>query len=128
QRELPGRAVIEATVLGNLSRKLPNANLPLNQIAPQLLGPAHQSQQDRPYPQFNQVTVIAPPIGVSNYYAGLLRLQKRYSHGLSIGANYTFSKFLANISNPGTSLGDAAVLTCTSFTGGPASVRGGTAF
>ena len=58
--------------------------------------------------QFNQVTVIAPPIGVSNYYAGLLRFQKRYSHGLSIGANYTFSKFLANISNPGSSLGDNA--------------------
>jgi hypothetical protein len=108
QRELPGRAVIEVSALGNLSRKLPNANLPLNQIAPQVLDPAHQSQSDRPYPQFNQVTMIAPTIGLSNYYAGLVRFQKRYSHGLSIGANYTFSKFLANISNPGSSLGDAA--------------------
>jgi hypothetical protein len=108
QRELPGHAVIEVTVLGNLGRKLPDANLPLDQILPQILGPAHQSQADRPYPQFSNVTLIAPTLGVSNYYAGLVRFQKRYSHGLSLGSNYTFSKFLANISDPGSSLGDDA--------------------
>ena len=108
QRELPGQAVFEATVLGNVARKLPNANLPINQILPQLLGPAHQSQADRPFPQFSNVSVIAPTLGISNYYAGLARFQKRYSHGLSMGATYTFSKFLANLSDPGSSVGDDA--------------------
>src|SRR5262249_53592117 len=70
--------------------------------------PAHQSQADRPYPQFSNVTLIAPTLGFSNYYAGLVRFQKRYAHGLSVGSNYTFSKFLANISDPGTNLGDDA--------------------
>jgi hypothetical protein len=105
QHELPVQSVVELTVLGNLSRKLANANLPLAQIPPQILGPAHQSQVDRPFPQFNGVTIIAPPLGVSNYYAGLLRFQKRYAHGLNLGGSYTLAKFLDNTSDPGSSLG-----------------------
>jgi hypothetical protein len=94
------------TFLGNLSRKLASTNISLSQIPPQILGPAHQSQVDRPFPQFNGVTIIAPPMGVSNYYATLVRFTKRYSHGLNIGATYTWSRFFTNANNPGTSLGD----------------------
>src|SRR5262249_45698690 len=37
QHELPGNWLIEASYLGNLSRKLPSPNLPINQIAPDKL-------------------------------------------------------------------------------------------
>jgi hypothetical protein len=108
QHELPSQSVVEVTFLGNLSRKLANANLSLSQIPPQLLGTQHQSQVDRPFPQFNGVTIIAPPNGVSNYYAALVRFQKRYSHGFNLGGSYTWSRFFTNANTPGTSLGDDA--------------------
>ncbi|MDQ6664300.1 MAG: hypothetical protein M3Z23_07890, partial [Acidobacteriota bacterium] len=106
QHELPGNAVVEATVLGNIGRKLPNGNLSQNQIPPQVLGPGHSSQKDRPYPQFSDVQILAPTLGVSNYYAALARFQKRYSHGLNMGGSYTYSKFLANIGDPGGEIGN----------------------
>ncbi|MBI3697633.1 MAG: hypothetical protein HY238_22720, partial [Acidobacteria bacterium] len=106
QRELPGAAVIEATLLGNFSRKLASTNLSTNQILPALLGPDHQSQKDRPFPQFSDVAVVAPPLGISNYYAAMLRVQKRYSHGLNLGGHYAFSRFLDNTNDSGTTLGN----------------------
>jgi hypothetical protein len=105
QRQLTGSLVVEATVLGNLSRKLPSANLSIDQIDPSILGTAHQSQKDRPYPQFSNVSIQNPTLGVSNYYAGLVRAEKRYSHGLNLIASYTYSKFLENTNDTGTTLG-----------------------
>ena len=96
QRELPGSMVIEAAALGNLGRKLASANLNINQIPPQILGPKHMSQVDRPFPQFSGVMLLAPSLGVSNYYAGLFKLEKRLSHGLNLVGSYTWSKFLGN--------------------------------
>jgi hypothetical protein len=108
QRQLAGGMMVEATVLGNLSRKLANANLSLNQIAPQILGPQHSSQKDRPFPQFTDVAIQFPTLGISNYYGGMIRMEKRYSRGLSFGANYAWSKYLGNISTPGLSEGNGA--------------------
>jgi hypothetical protein len=96
QRELPGSMVVEIAGLGNLGRKLPSANLNVNQIRPQILGPNHRTQVDRPFPQFNNVTLLAPSIGISNYYAGLLKLEKRLSGGLDLLGSYTWSKFLGD--------------------------------
>src|SRR2546425_717641 len=84
------------SALGNLSRKLSNANLSLNQIAPDVLaslraqGITTQLQQYRPYPQFTDVLIQFPSNGLSDYYAVLVRADKRFSGGLSFGANYTF--------------------------------------
>jgi hypothetical protein len=100
--------MMEVTFLSNLSRKLASTNITLSQILPQILGPQHQSQVDRPFPQFNGVTIIAPPMGVSNYYATLVRFKKRYSRGLNINATYTWARFFTNTNNPGTALGDDA--------------------
>jgi Carboxypeptidase regulatory-like domain/TonB-dependent Receptor Plug Domain len=108
QHDLAGGMMFEVMALGNLSRKLSNANLSMNQIQPQILGPQHSSQKDRPFPQFTDVAIQFPTIGVSNYYAGMVRIQKRYSRGLSFGVNYTWSKYLGNISTPGSSEGNGA--------------------
>jgi hypothetical protein len=104
QRELPGHSVVEASYLGNNSHHLPSANLPINQIRPEKLGPS-AAQKDRPFPQFNNVTLIAPTLGDSAYHAGVLRFEKRFSKGLNILATYTFSKFLDNTSDAGSALG-----------------------
>jgi hypothetical protein len=108
QREVAPGTLIEIGALGNLSRKLANANLSLNQIAPQILSPLHSSQKDRPFPQFTDVAIQNPTLGVSNYYAAVLRIEKHYSRGLSFGANYTWSKYLGDINMPGTAEGNDA--------------------
>src|SRR5207245_2603888 len=105
-------SVIEVAALGNVSRNLSNANLSLNQISPQVLsslqaqGITTNLQQYRPFPQFTDVQIQFPTNGLSDYYAGLVRVDKRFSHGLSLGANYTHATYLGNISEPGQALGN----------------------
>jgi hypothetical protein len=108
QRELGGGMVMEVGALGNLSRKLANASLSLNQIVPQILGPQHSSQKDRPFPQFTDVQIQNPTLGISSYYAAMVRIEKRYSRGLSFGANYTWSKYLGNVNMTGAAEGNDA--------------------
>src|SRR5207253_3195134 len=60
---------------------------------------------------FGAVTVAQAAAGrttnaLSDYYALLVRADKRFSHGLSFGANYTWSSYLGNITQPGTALGN----------------------
>jgi hypothetical protein len=48
----------------------------------------------------SQVEFMRTYIGQSNYNAGILTIQKRLNHGLSVGANYTYSHALDdNLSN-----------------------------
>ena len=105
QHEFRGSMVMEVSYLGNLSRKLPSSNLSINQIRPERLGPS-ATQKDRPFPQFSNVTLIAPTLGVSTYHAAVVRFEKRFSRGLNILSTYTFSKFLDNTNEGGASLGD----------------------
>ena len=105
QRQLRGASVVEVTVLGNLSRKLASSNITLNQIRPDLLGPLHQTQRDRPFPQFSDVQIQTPTIGVARYYAAMVRFQKRYSHGVNFGGSYTWSRFFDNTNETGGTLG-----------------------
>ena len=84
---------------------MPSANLPINQIRPELLGPGG-GPEDRPFPQFSNVTLLAPTLGVSSYHGGVLRFEKRFSRGLNILSTYTWSKFLDNTSDGGSALGD----------------------
>lgn len=105
QRQLGNSMVLEVSTLGNLGRKLPSASLSLNQIDPSILGPSHQSQKDRPFPQFSNVSVQGPTLGISNYYAGMARIERRYANGFNLNASYTFSKFLENTNDTGTTVG-----------------------
>ena len=58
QHELPADDGGSRRSLGNLSRKLPSANLTLNQIPPHS-GPGSTVAEDRPFPQFSDVTMLA---------------------------------------------------------------------
>src|SRR5205807_4533203 len=46
------------------------------------------------FPQFSNVSIINPPVGNSNYQAAFVKMERRFSHGFSLLAHYTFSKFL----------------------------------
>lgn len=105
QRQVTNSIVVEVSGVGNLSRKLPSAALPINQIRPEILGPTHQSQRDRPFPQFSNVTIQGPTLGVSSYWAGMARAEKRFSKGLNLNTSYTWSKFLENTNDTGTTIG-----------------------
>jgi len=105
QRELPGQTLVEVGYLGNLSRKLTSTDLSIDQVRPELLGPG-VGRWDRPFPQFSDVSVSGPTLGVSHYHAGVVKLQKRFSRGLNILATYTYAKFLDNSGSGGGTLGD----------------------
>ena len=105
QREIGRGTIVEVSYLGNLSRKLPSSNLTLNQIHPSIVGPNTQGQAFRPYPQFSNVSVLLPPLGVSSYHALVARVEKRFSAGLNLLGTYTYSKFLNNTNEGGSVLG-----------------------
>ena len=65
-----------------------------------------QAQKDRPYPQFSNVTIVAPSFGVSNYHAAVVKFEKRFSRGLNILSTYTYAKFLDNAGSGGGTLGN----------------------
>jgi len=105
QRELPGALVTEIGYLGNLSRKLPGADLNTNQIPPALLGPGAGRLQ-RPFPQFSNVTIASPSLGISSYHAGVLKVEKRFARGVNLLSTYTWSKFIENTTAGAGTLGD----------------------
>jgi hypothetical protein len=108
QRELRAGVLVEASYIGNLSHKLPSSNMSVNQIRPELMG-ARATQSNRPYPQFSDVTLMLPTLGVAAYHAGAFKLERRFSKGFSVLATYTWSKNLNNTSEgPGGALGSEA--------------------
>lgn len=80
-------------------------NTPLNQLSPEnaLRFPAPYSafsrgltvgQSIRPFPQFLGMNVLWSPVGNSWYDALQIKVNKRYSHGLSLTASYAWQKEL----------------------------------
>jgi len=112
QQELPGQIMFEAGYIGNLSRKLASNNVSISQITPQKLAEIAARtdkvgrQADRPYPQFSNVTLVAPAFGISNYHALVVRVEKRFSAGFNFLSTYTWSKFLNDTDEGGTALGN----------------------
>jgi hypothetical protein len=100
--------LLEASYVGNLSRKLPGPNLSINQIPPEKMGP-NATQRDRPFPQYSNVSLLFPTLGVVNYHALVLRLERRFSAGFGVLGTYTWSRFLNNTDDGGSALGDTGV-------------------
>lgn len=95
QRELPAAMIMEVGYLGNLSRKMPSDALSINQVRPELVGPGN-NQAKRPFPQFSDVAIENPTLGVISYHALAAKLEKRFSHGFNLLATYTWSKAIDN--------------------------------
>jgi hypothetical protein len=55
-------------------------------------------QLQLPFPQFTGVTTDVQPIANSTYHALQLTVEKRYSNGLQLSANYTWSKSIDDAS------------------------------
>ncbi len=108
QYQISGSMIVEVTSITNIGHHLANTNLPINQIAPSVLGPNCSTQICRPFPQFSNVTILSPSIGDSRYIAGFVRLSKRFSGGLNLNLSYTQAEFLDNSFEGGSALGTAA--------------------
>jgi hypothetical protein len=106
QRQLPADLLLEVVYLAGLFRKMPTGEKATNQVPPANLGPGN-AQLLRPFPQFNNVNVVAPTVGVNNYHSGTLRLEKRFTRGLSFLGSYTWSRNIGDINQAAsTDVGD----------------------
>ena len=96
QRQLPQEIVAEVSYVGNTGT---NLSFPrdLNQLPESKLG---QGLTARPYPNFQSVGAMIFD-GASNYHGLQMALRKRFSKGISLDANYTWSKNLNNVDSGG---------------------------
>lgn len=103
QRQLPREILIEAAYLANVGHKLSTTRQISMNMIPLVngRGPERQDQLLRPFPQFGDVNLVAPPIGNSSYHGLNLKLEKRYSQGLNLLMNYTWSKFMDDSESTG---------------------------
>jgi len=134
QRELPGGISVEAAYVGNKGTKLPDGPLghQLNQLRPEQLrlgaelqrlvsnpfqpfvstGPLSRptvtvGQLLRPFPQFLGLYNFRPSSGSSTYHAFQLRVDKRFSKGLTVFASFTGGKLIDDTSQTVNFLGPA---------------------
>jgi outer membrane receptor protein involved in Fe transport len=97
QRQLRGNILLDIGYLGTFGHHLPAPDAQsIDQVPINLLGPGN-TQVQRPFPQFSNVSIIAADIGKSNYHGVNFGVEKRFSKGLQFKANYTYSKFIDNI-------------------------------
>ena len=92
QHELPGNMVLEVAAQGVLGRNLAISR-DRNEVPPNLWGLPGPNFARRPFPQYGSVTHIRQSQeGTTNYYGGYVRLDKRFSHGLTLIANYNYGR------------------------------------
>ena len=96
QQDLGWDTVLEAGYLGVEGHRLPGPDTNINQVPPALMGPGN-AQIHRPFPQFGNVSMVAPMWGNSNYQSLNIKVEKRFTHGLNFLANYTWSKFIDDV-------------------------------
>ena len=91
-RPISSLSAIQKQQLANMGFNLPYANFPSNQTVRQALAP---------FPQYSGLMgATGAPLGKNWYDSLQLKVTKRFSHGLVLNANYTYSKTLALISTP----------------------------
>jgi len=122
QRQITSNTVIEVSYVADKNTRQVNPNLVnINQLDPSYLSLGSATltstataanlaaigaslpyagfsgtvaQALRPIPQYSTLTSLGAKAGSSNYNAGQVVLTKRLSHGLTMGANYTYGKAL----------------------------------
>jgi carboxypeptidase family protein len=96
QQDIGRNSLVEISYLGTVGHKLNGPNTNINQVRPELMG-AGNAQARRPFPQFGNVSTVAPMWGNSSYHGLNFKYEKRFSDGLNLLANYTFSKFIDDV-------------------------------
>jgi len=96
QRQLFGTYLLDLTYTGNLAHRVTGRTVNINEIRPELRG-ATQDQRRRPFPQYGNVNWIAPDWGNASYHALNAKVEKRFSGGLNLLANYTWSKAIDDV-------------------------------
>jgi hypothetical protein len=105
QRELQGNMVIDLTYLGSKGTRLP-ISFDINQPTPA----AGAIQSRRPYRQWSNIN-FRDAVGTSNYHGFSLRVERRFSAGLSFLSQWTYSKSIDLGSPPSTAgAGEAGVM------------------
>jgi hypothetical protein len=122
QRELKGGVVIDASFVGTQSHHLLEGVYDYNQLNPTFLAQGALldadinsaaavgaginlpypgftgtvAQAERPFPQFQGITLSSDPVGNGTYNSFQVRAQQRLSHGLAYLITYTLSKDLTD--------------------------------
>ncbi|MGC1361662.1 MAG: carboxypeptidase regulatory-like domain-containing protein [Silvibacterium sp.] len=99
QRQIGAETTAQVSYVGSVGRHL-LANIDENQVPTSQLGsPIDQTNPQllRPFPQYQGITTWAN-IASSSYNALEVAVQRRYSKGLTLIANYTYSKSMDNSS------------------------------
>jgi hypothetical protein len=102
QRELTGNMTVEATYFGSAGIKLRRLQT-YNQTRPSQLS---NSNLSRPFPKFGGFQVMNAP-SHSSYHALYLKVQQRFSRGLTFLSSFSWSKSIDNGSGIRTSDGDS---------------------
>ncbi len=101
QYELANNLLLDVGYLGTFGHSLPvtdnaGGQYSINQVPdsklPLVAANPAIAQSLRPFPQFANVQLLDPNIGQSKYNGVNVGIQKRYSDGFQIQANYTWSK------------------------------------
>jgi hypothetical protein len=101
QRNLTKNTIAELDYIGSQSRKLP---IRWNADDCSVVGSFICDQSVRPYKQFNYIYAAANE-GTSSYNAFVAKIQRQFTQGLSVVANYTWSKALSNTEQGGAPVG-----------------------
>ncbi len=96
ERQLSNDILVRIGDVGSLGRHL-SYNTDVNAPLPSPAATADNENARRPYQQFQQVTQDTSGAN-SSYNAFQLSVEKRFSHGLNISANYTWSKSIDQVS------------------------------
>jgi hypothetical protein len=96
ERQLAGDVLVRGSYVGSKGTHL-NYNTDVNAPLPSPTATADNEDDRRPYKQFVQITQDTSGAN-SNYNALQLSVEKRFSHGFTASANYTWSKSIDPVS------------------------------
>jgi hypothetical protein len=96
ERQMGGNLLARAAYVGSSSNRL-SYNTDVNAPLPSETATADDEDDRRPYQDYGQITQNTSGLN-SSYHALQLTLEKRFSHGFNISANYTWSKSIDSVS------------------------------
>src|SRR5262249_40697297 len=126
QHQLPGNMLVEVGYTGSEAHQLNRPPIDLNELEPQFVGLGDKLNQQvpnpfygipeipansvlakptvalgqllRPYPQFTQFQMWDYNGANAKYNGGTARVEKRFSHGLTLLGTYTYAKVMDDYS------------------------------